>query len=270
MDGPAVYKAALRRWAVVFQRVLRQAVPVYQAGGTVWFGAKLNLSQQGIGDGEKTLPWGEVAEVKLDEEYNHVTIRQAGEKRVWKYVSGSDVASPWEHRNSYYGANFGRRTQRGITVHDYDPDEAHSGSYSVRITAANKSGATLRGRIEQKVAKVGANKTYTFSAWVKASSEPTRVSLCLYGWEPNWGRDFEGGVSPEFMVGKKWKRIDWTRAFGPGITDVCAMVKREYQILGDDVWIDDVQMEEGAQTTDFVPDAWTETVQKTAIDGRER
>ena len=36
------------------------------------------------------------------------------------------------------------------------------------------------------------------------------------------------------------------------------MVKREHQVLGGDLWIDDVQLEEGAEATAFVPDAWTE------------
>ena len=92
----------------------------------------------------------------------------------------------------------------------------------------------------------------------------TKVRLCLYGCNPDGGRDFAGGVSPEFEVGRRWQRITWARTFGPGITDVYAMVKREYQILGGDIWIDDVQLEEGDRTTDFVTDAWTQTKQTTA------
>ena len=61
----------------------------------------------------------------------------------------------------------------------------------------------------------------------------------------------------EFIIGKKWQRVSWTRTFGPGITDVYAMVKREYQILGGDVWIDDVQLEQGDLPTDFAVDVWT-------------
>jgi hypothetical protein len=133
-----------------------------------------------------------------------------------------------EHRNSYYTANFARRQHNGRTGYDYDSQQSHSGDYSVKLIGKDMSGATVQRRIEQKVATAGANKTYTFSAWVKASMVRTKVRLCLYGLDPNWGRDSEGGVSPEFEVGKQWQRIRWTRTFGPDITDVYAMVKREY------------------------------------------
>ena len=176
-----------------------------------------------------------------------------------------DVASPWEHRNSRYTANFAQRQRTGRIGYDYDPSEAHSGEYSVKLLAKIMSGATAQRRIEQKVATSGANKTYTLSAWVKASMPRTKVRLCLYGLDPDWGRDFTGGVSPEFVVGKEWMRISWTRTFGPEITEVYAMVKREYQILGGDVWVDDVQLEEGQRTTDFVADVWTKTAQRSSF-----
>jgi hypothetical protein len=79
----------------ISKRVLHKAVEIYQAGGTVWFGTKLNLSQQGISDGEKTLPWHEVEEVKLGEENNAVTIKQKGRRRSWKSIVGSQVANAW-------------------------------------------------------------------------------------------------------------------------------------------------------------------------------
>ena len=183
--------------------------------------------------------------------------------------SEGDIVSPWEHRNSYYTANFARRQRTGRTGYDYDSKEAHSGEYSVKLIGKDMSGATVQRRIEQKIATSGANKTYTFSAWVKASMAKTKVRLCLYGWNPGWGRDFEGGVSPEFTVGKQWQRITWTRTFGPGITDVYAMVKREFQILGGDVWVDDVQLEEGEGTTDFVVDVWTKAAQGMSSDSPE-
>ena len=76
-------------------------------------------------------------------------------------------------------------------------------------------------------------------------------------------------MSPEFSIGKHWQRISWTRSFGPGITDVFAMVKREFQLMGGDVWIDDVQLEEGERTTDFVADVWTKTAQKMSFGSPE-
>ena len=163
-----------------------------------------------------------------------------------------DVEDPWDCWNSYYWAKY-RPAWR------YDADVAHSGKYSLRIPRESWANeATRDGWIEQKVASSGANRTCTLSAWVKSSLDPTRVRLCIYGWDPAWGRDFEGGVSPLFEVGTEWQRIRWTRSFGPGITDVNVMVKREHQVLGGDLWIDDVQLEEGGEATAFVPDAWTE------------
>ena len=163
-----------------------------------------------------------------------------------------DVEDPWDCWNSYYWAKY-------RPAYRYDADVAHSGKYSLRIPRESWANeATRDGWIEQKVASPGANRTCTLSAWVKSSLDPTRVRLCIYGWDPAWGRDFEGGVSPLFEVGTEWQRIRWTRSFGPGITDVHVMVKREHQVLGGDLWIDDVQLEEGAEATAFVPDAWTE------------
>ena len=168
----------------------------------------------------------------------------------------AEIEAPWECWNSYYWAKF-------RPAYEYDGEVVHSGKYSIRIPQENWANeATRDGWIEQKVSGVGANKTYTLSAWVKSSLEPTRVRLCIYGWNPAWGRDFEGGVSPRFNVGTEWQRISWTRRFGPKITDVYVMVKREHQVLGGDVWIDDVQLEEGGEATDFTADAWTEGVQR--------
>ncbi|MBI3945053.1 MAG: hypothetical protein HY321_03980 [Armatimonadetes bacterium] len=166
-----------------------------------------------------------------------------------------DLASPWEQRNSYYFAWFG-------TGHDYDGEVAHTGRHSARISRAQSGQVTLRGGIEQKFSAAAAGKTYTLSAWLKAGVDPTRVRLVLYGWNPKWGRDFEGGVSPEFTIGTEWQRITWTRTFGPEVTDAYAMTVRPYQVMGGDIWIDDVQVEEGAEATDFAPDAWSARAQK--------
>ncbi|MBI3945277.1 MAG: alginate lyase family protein [Armatimonadetes bacterium] len=164
------------------------------------------------------------------------------------------AANPWEARSSYHLVKF-------RADHEYDAAVVHSGGRSLKIpglTWANE--ATRDGWIEQRVPGVGAGKTYTLSAWVKASQDPTRARLVIYGWNPKWGNDYEGGVSPMFDVGTEWQRVAWTRAFGPGITDVRVMVKREHQVIGGDVWIDDIQLEEGPTATDFAPDAWSESV----------
>ena len=173
------------------------------------------------------------------------------------YKTHDEVEDPWECWNSYYWAKF-------RPAYHYDSEVVHSGTYSLKIPRENWANeATRDGWIEQKVSSSGANKTYTLSAWVKSSLDPTRVRLCIYGWNPAWGRDFDGGVSPLFEVGTEWQRISWTRSFGPEIADVYVMVKREHQVLGGDVWIDDVQLEEGGEATAFVPDAWTEAAHLT-------
>ena len=163
---------------------------------------------------------------------------------------------PWKFQNSYYWADF-------RPVYDYTSESAHSGKYSIRIGKvgwANES--TQDAWVEQKVCDRGSEKTYTLSAWVKASVDPTRVRLCIHGFNPKWGNDYEGGVSPWFDIGTQWQRISWTRTLGLGIAQVYVMVKREHQILGGDLWIDAVQLEQGSGATDFVPDAWTQTVQR--------
>ncbi|MBI3945657.1 MAG: carbohydrate binding domain-containing protein, partial [Armatimonadetes bacterium] len=172
------------------------------------------------------------------------------------YKTRPDVASPWETWCSYHWVKWRPR-------YDCDAEVAHSGRHSLRIRQTNWANqATQDGWIEQRVPGVGANKTYTLSAWVKSDLAPTRVRLCLYGFNPKWGSDYEGGVSPVFEIGTEWQRITWTRTFGPEITDVRVMVKREHQVMGGDVWIDDVQLEEGAAATDFTPDAWTQAARK--------
>lgn len=172
------------------------------------------------------------------------------------YKTHAEAEDPWECWNSYYWAKF-------RPAYHYDSEVVHSGTYSLKIPRENWANeATRDGWIEQKVSSSGANKTYTLSAWVKSSLNPTRVRLCIYGWDPTWGRDFYGGVSPRFEVGTEWQRISWTRSFGPEIADVYVMVKREHQVLGGDVWIDDVQLEEGGKATAFVSDAWTEAAQR--------
>ncbi len=79
----------------ILKRVLHRAVETYRAGGTVWFGPKLNLSQRGIGAGGETLPWREVAEVEVSERDNAVTVKQKGKRKGWKHVVGSRVANAW-------------------------------------------------------------------------------------------------------------------------------------------------------------------------------
>lgn len=153
------------------------------------------------------------------------------------------VPSPWQNGCSYHFAKFRARAE-------IDRQVAHTGKQSLKILQSNWANeATQDGWIEQKASGAGANKTCTLSAWVKANLEPTKVRLCIYGYNPRWGNDYEGGVSPPIDIGTQWQRISWTRSFGPEITDVYVMVKREHQVMGGDVWIDDVALEEDGFST---------------------
>lgn len=77
----------------VAKRILPQAIETYQRGGSVQFGSQLSLSQQGLSDGKKLLPWSEITEVKLDRQ-NAVTIMQKGARMPWKYLTGHQVSNP--------------------------------------------------------------------------------------------------------------------------------------------------------------------------------
>ncbi|MDP6779289.1 MAG: heparinase II/III family protein, partial [Candidatus Latescibacteria bacterium] len=124
------------------------------------------------------------------------------------HKSRGDVGEPWQCWSSYHFANF-------RAEYTYDDQIARGGGYSFKLEGSNWANESTRDAwIEQKVTGSGANKTYTLSAWVKSSLDPTRVRLCIYGWDPNWGNDFEGGVSPRFDIGTEWQRISWKRTFG--------------------------------------------------------
>ncbi|MBI3945281.1 MAG: alginate lyase family protein [Armatimonadetes bacterium] len=173
-------------------------------------------------------------------------------------VSGEtdpEAAGLWSFWSSYHFVKFRAKCH-------YDTEVAHSGRGSLKIANTNWYGAVSQDAwAVQKVPGSWANKTVTLSAWVKANLAPTRVRLCIYGLNPKWGNDFEGGVSPVFEIGTEWQRITWTRTFGPDITDVRVMMKREHQVFGGDLWIDDVQLEEGTEATGFAPDAWTQAAE---------
>jgi hypothetical protein len=77
----------------VKQRLLPQLAETYQAGGTVNFGPKLSLSQQGIISGKKTLPWDEVANIEFSKKLKSVRVYQKGKRRPWLAIIHSKVAN---------------------------------------------------------------------------------------------------------------------------------------------------------------------------------
>lgn len=77
------------------KHLLPRALESYRAGESVKFGPHLSLSQRGISDGTKTLPWGEVEQVTVSKRNNGVTIKQKGRRRAWKHIVGAEVANAW-------------------------------------------------------------------------------------------------------------------------------------------------------------------------------
>jgi len=76
--------------ARVKERLLPQATETYKAGGTVAFGPQLSLSRQGITSGQETLPWNQVAEIRLR---MGARIKQKGKRRPWKSIGHSRIAN---------------------------------------------------------------------------------------------------------------------------------------------------------------------------------
>jgi hypothetical protein len=171
-------------------------------------------------------------------------------------VSGPASADPWLFGSTYYEQNF-----RG--EHAYDDTVAHSGKYSLRLPGLNwfnpvtRETWLLQGNV---VASPGASP-WTLSAYLRAD-KPTKVRLCLYGQEASWGENDEGGVSQVYEIGTEWQRVSFTRQFSAGISTVGIVIKREHQAFGGQVWVDDVQLENGPAATAYSPDAWTREAQQ--------
>jgi hypothetical protein len=165
-------------------------------------------------------------------------------------ISGPPEVDPWQFGSSYYWTDF-------KTEHTYDNAVAHTGKYSLRLPALPwHSGVTCDAWISQSdvVAQPGPS-TWTLSAYLRAD-KPTKVRLCLRGDEVEWGENNEGGVSGVYEIDAEWQRISITRQFRPGISSVGIVVKREHQMQGGQVWIDDVQLESGLAASAYTPDAW--------------
>jgi hypothetical protein len=161
-------------------------------------------------------------------------------------------ADPWQFGSSYYEKQF-----QGNYV--YDDTVARTGKFSIRLPMETWFNPVTRDSWllqENVVAEPGAS-TWTLSAYVRAS-ETTKVRLCLFGNEVQWGENDEGGVSPVIEIGPEWQRVSVTRPFRPGISSVGIIIKREHQSFGGDLWVDDVQLESGPVATEYRPDLWTE------------
>ena len=157
----------------------------------------------------------------------------------------SKAAPHWELGCSYYWHKY-------LPKHAYSTSEAHSGKRSLQLSEVNWYSRVTDDAYAIQTIPLGKSMgTLTLSAYVKAN-KPTQVRLCLLGYDPKWGWNSEGGISEEVEVGQDWSRLSITREFGPEIEAVRIAVKREHQEGGGDIWIDDVQLEQGEKATPYV------------------
>jgi hypothetical protein len=172
-------------------------------------------------------------------------VRNSGFER-----NGPDDAGPWRFGSTYYDQNF----QGG---HAYDHALAHSGKSSLRLPSAIWFSPVTKESwvLQENVVATPGTSQWTLSAYVRAD-KPTKVRLCLFGNEPRWGETDEGGVSQVYDIDAQWQRISITRAFGPTVSSIGIVVKREHQAFGGDVWVDDIQLEQGQRATPYVADSW--------------
>ena len=130
---------------------------------------------------------------------------------------------------------------------EYTLDNAvvRTGKCSVKITRGSLYGdCTGVGSWAQRgVVSDGSGRTFELSVYARAS-EPTTAQLYLYGHDPEWGDDFDGGVSEAFEVGPEWKRISHRNSLAPSIREVHVVLARVVQTFGGDLWFDDVELVE--------------------------
>jgi len=123
----------------------------------------------------------------------------------------------------------------------YDGTNARTGTYSLKMAAADgyDEHTYPAAWVQESLVDNGSNTVFQSSAWVMAS-EPTKARLCLYGYEPGWGRIADDAVSPLVCIGTNWTQITHTTTFGAGVTDVNLLLIRPAQWQGGEVWFDDV------------------------------
>jgi len=125
----------------------------------------------------------------------------------------------------------------------YDGTNARSGTHSLKVEMdPTYSEHTDPGAwIQEGIVDHASNVVLESSAWVKAN-EPTKVRLCLYGYEPGWGIEADGAVSPIFTVGTNWTQISHMTTFATSATNVSLLLIRCAQWQGSEVWFDDVEV----------------------------
>ena len=76
----------------VKERLLAQAMNVYQSGGTASFGDELGVNTRAFVSGQQELAWGEVEKIRFGK-MNDVIIHQTGKRTPWKWIIHSKIAN---------------------------------------------------------------------------------------------------------------------------------------------------------------------------------
>ena len=94
-------------------------------------------------------------------------------------------------------------------------------------------------------------KVYTFSAWMRGSSDKTKFKVKFINWKKK-------SFYKDFVVGKKWERITWTL---PAIQSNQCMVS--FTMKDDDVlWVDAVQLVSGDKPLPYRQDCFRGSFKK--------
>jgi hypothetical protein len=119
-----------------------------------------------------------------------------------------------------------------------DTVNPYHGKYCMRVDGYKRLASTFFNPSEGKV--------YTFSAWMRGSSDNTRVKLTFSNWQR---KSFKKSVT----VGKKWQRIVWT--LPPAQSNQCGIA---FVPEGNDIlWVDAVQVVSGEKPLGYMLDGFT-------------
>ena len=175
------------------------------------------------------------------------------------FEEGDDAAAPqnWGIYWFWTGAGWSAEREAKIESEMWQTDRAvaRSGKRSAKIRHHHFYNRVdmAGGYAQKRLALAKGQRTYTLSAYVKAS-KPTKCQLFLWGHVADWGPEYDGAPSRSFTVGPKWQRLSHTVTFGPEIQTASVLVLRERNVLGGDLWVDDVQLEAGESPTAYASD----------------
>ena len=135
------------------------------------------------------------------------------------------------------------------TYYNTSSSNAHSGSCSLQSRTeygyANSytepSAWAQDSFVKNIITSPATENTFQISVWVKAG-ETTEVTLCLYGYEPGYGRVSKGALSEVFTIGTAWTQITHECTFGPEVTELSLALIRPPQTSPGQIWFDDIEV----------------------------